>query len=35
MDYGAEMKLNGAPFSYRNIKPHLYEFFCYGPSNGY
>ena len=25
--------INGAPFSYRNRTPHLYEFFCYGSSN--
>ena len=27
--------LNGAPFSYRNRTPHLYEIFCYGSSYGY
>ena len=26
---------NGAPFSYRNRTPQLYDFFCYGSSNGY
>ena len=33
--YCVYCSLNGAPFSYKNRKPCLYIYFCYGPSNGY